>query len=259
MLATIVGHAGYIGSHLARLLANRGDEVFLPDRDDPRLFRKNLGTVFYCAGLTADFRTRPFDTVRAHVCHLADILERANFDSLLYLSSTRVYTGAGRGDEQAPLQAGDIYNLSKLTGESLCLASGRAGVRIARLSNVIGGAEESSQNFLHALAREAKAGKIVLRDHPDSAKDYIHVDDVVQMLMKISLCGQHSLYNLASGYRISHGEWVSRAVELTACAVEILPDAVRVDFPEIEINRLRKEFGFVPRSRQELLSCFPFT
>ena len=33
----------------------------------------------------------PFDTIRAHVSVLSEVLEHAEFESLLYLSSTRVY------------------------------------------------------------------------------------------------------------------------------------------------------------------------
>jgi nucleoside-diphosphate-sugar epimerase len=182
MKFTVLGSSGFIGRHLVTHLHASGHDVFIPDRNDPAIYKQPLGHVIYCVGLTADFRKRPFDTVYAHICLLAQLLEKASFLSLLYLSSTRVYAGATSGDEQASLLAGDLYNVSKLTGESLCFASGREIVRVVRLSNVVGAVDADSDNFLFALAREAKAGKIILQVQPASAKDYIHVDDVVQML-----------------------------------------------------------------------------
>jgi len=255
MKFTVLGSSGFIGKHLVAHLLASGHEVFGPIRNDPAVFEKPLDHVIYCVGLTADFRQRPFDTVRAHVCYLADLLEKANFESFLFLSSTRVYAGAASGDEHASLIAGDLYNLSKLTAESLCFASGRNAVRVARLSNVVGAADIGSDNFLFALAREALAGRIVLRVDPASAKDYIHVGDVVQMLPKIAAAGKAPIYNLASGRQVSHGEWVSKLANLTGCQVDTVADAPLVTFPEVVVTRLREDFGFMPRSVFDVLPC----
>ena len=80
----------------------------------------------FAIGLTADFRSRPLDTMDAHVSALAEVLRCGRFDSLTYLSSTRVYAGLPRGCGNAtlvvnPSDASDLYNLSKLAGEALCL------------------------------------------------------------------------------------------------------------------------------------------
>src|ERR1039457_2553989 len=141
MNATVLGSQGFIGSLLVRHLRQIGVNVFAPPRDDPAIFTNSLGHLFYCAGLTADFRQKPVATIRAHVSYLVDVLEQANYESLLYLSSTRVYAGAtGSREEEKlrvnPCEPSDLYNLSKLTGEAACLAFKKKNVRIARLSNV---------------------------------------------------------------------------------------------------------------------------
>src|SRR6476659_903845 len=98
---TVLGAGGLIGSRLATSLARAGHEVFAPPRDH-ELNGEPLGHVIYAIGVTADFRTRPFDTVAAHVCQLQKVLSEGHFDSLLYLSSTRVYQGhTGTVDETA--------------------------------------------------------------------------------------------------------------------------------------------------------------
>jgi len=77
---TVLGGQGFIGRHLTRYLRGLGYEVWVPDRealdDYLKMPETTLGEVFYCIGLTADFRARPFDTVRAHVSLLADVLEQ---------------------------------------------------------------------------------------------------------------------------------------------------------------------------------------
>jgi nucleoside-diphosphate-sugar epimerase len=249
---SVLGATGLVGANLVRKLTALDHDVYAPPRGDASVFQRPLGHVIYCIGLTADFRSRPFDTVRAHVGVLAELLERAAFDSFLYLSSTRVYSGAEIGDEKTLVKVSsedpsDLYNLSKLMGESLCLNCGKENVRAVRLSNVIGYASASA-NFVFDIASDALRGHIRLRSHPSSAKDYVAIDDVVDLLPKIAAGGKHRLYNLASGVKLSHRELVERLSELTGCTWDQTDDAPVLGFPDINISRTRDEFGFAPRS-----------
>jgi len=65
--------------------------VICPTRDES-LDGRDLGHIIYCIGITADFRRRPHDTITAHVTKLQEVLTRTSFESLVYLSSTRVYS-----------------------------------------------------------------------------------------------------------------------------------------------------------------------
>ena len=248
MKFTVLGSSGFVGRHLADHLRATGVEVFEPTRGDPELFKRQLGHGVYCIGLTADFRERPFATIDAHVSVLNTILERAEFDSLLYLSSTRVYARSDFANEDAVLSVSsldpsDLYNLSKLTGESICFASGRSNVRAVRLSNVIG-PDTGSSNFIYDISREALSGIIRLRTHPLSAKDYIGIDDLVGLLPKIAVSGKRNLYNAASGYNVSHKEWIDRLQSLTKCKIEVAENSKIWTFPQIDTTRVVDEFGF---------------
>lgn len=247
MKFTVFGSSGFIGKSLARALAETGHECATPARDAP-LQRGSLGNVVYCVGVTADFRTRPYETARAHVGVLADLLELGGFDSLLYLSSTRVYGNAAATLEDAPLvvrpsDPNDLYNLTKLAGESLCLAINHPGVRVARLSNVFGG-KGDSPNFLDMLIREAAdRGVVHLRTSRESVKDYVAIEDVVRLLPQIALNATQRLYNVASGHNVSHGEVVDALAAATGCTVSQAENAPTVIFPRVEVNRLQREFG----------------
>lgn len=257
---TVLGAGGVIGRHLTTRLRAAGEVVFTPARDEPGLYEKPLGHVIYAIGLTADFRLRPFDTVEAHVSRLAEVLRRAEFDSLLYLSSTRVYARAVKTSENAllPVQAqdpSDLYNISKLMGESLCLHCGHTRVRVARLSNVVGGNDADSDNFIPSLLRAACAGRITLQTALDSAKDYIHIDDVSDMLPRIATRGRERLYNVASGVQTLHAQWVERLVAHTGCTLDVAPDAPTASFAPIDIGRISAEFGFTPRPVFSILTA----
>lgn len=258
MSFTILGATGFIGSHLAGSLRSQGHAVLTPPRGATDLFSRPLGHVIYAVGLTSDFRSRPFDTVQAHVGLIQDILQKADFTSLTYLSSTRVYSGIPRGVAGAslsvnPADPSDLYNLSKLMGESLCLTAGKGRARVVRLSNVVGRDEQHSDNFLNSIIREAKSGTITLRSHPESAKDYIRIEDVVSLLPRIATEGVAPVYNVASGVKISHAQLTGRLSELTGCTVRVIADAPRFDFPDIDITPLRQDFGFQPRPVLDLL------
>lgn len=248
---TILGATGTIGGRLVADLRIAGHDVHAPARGE-NVYGRRLGHVIYAIGITADFRTKPLETIEAHVSVLRDLIAHADFESLTYLSSTRVYGTGQSGREDAllsvdPNNPSDLYNLSKLTGESLCLHCGRANVRAVRLSNVVGGDDSGSENFIPALMREAKTGYILLKTALESAKDYIHIDDVIAMLPRIATSGRRRLYNLGAGRKISHREWAYRLAAHFNCRVDVMPNAPIVDFPNIDITRIREEFGFQPR------------
>lgn len=248
---TVLGATGFIGRHLLDHLDSQGEEVFAPDRDDPDILNSDLGHVVYAIGLTADFRSRPFDTMDAHVCRLMEILQSATFESLVYLSSTRVYGGCESGSEEAKLRVdptapGDLYNLSKLAGEALCFAHPSPAVRVARLSNVFAASQRAfakTEDFLPAVIRAAvDAGHVRLETAPDSTKDYVWIGDVVRALHRIATAGTHRLYNVASGRNISNGDIVGGLQKITGCDIDVAPGAPRTVFPTIDVARIGSAF-----------------
>ncbi len=244
--ATLIGGQGFVGRHLDAHLRAIGWTCEVISRNDKEIPQRHLGHVFYCAGLTADFRERPFDTVEAHVSYLAQWLKLGEFDSLTYLSSTRVYANAASTFENttllvSPEVAGDLYNLSKLMGESLCLQSGRS-VRIARLSNVYG-LQMPEKNFLAEVLSAAVRDKNVrFRSAPESEKDYISVHDVVVALPRIALDGGDGIFNLASGVNVSN-QMIADYLTKAGVVCEFETNAPSIKFPRIDTQKLETEFG----------------
>src|SRR5688572_20375395 len=250
-MITILGASGFIGSLIAKRLQQYKLEFQSVKRNEV-IPAGNLGNVIYCIGVTADFRSKPFETVDAHVCTLLDLVRRHEFDSLLYLSSSRLYEGNDSTDEQEALRvrqqsANDLYNLSKMMGESITLNCGRTG-RVARIANVYG-SDFTSDNFLPSILRQAADGeKIVLRTAPGSEKDYVWIHEVVELLIFIAAGGTQRIYNIASGINVSNRQLAEKLSELTGCEIEFEPDAPEIKFPPININRARGEFGFLMSS-----------
>ncbi|WP_354679320.1 NAD-dependent epimerase/dehydratase family protein [Cupriavidus plantarum] len=213
MRCTVIGGAGFVGRRLADTLRRAGHEVWVPERGDSALFSRDLGHVYYCAGLTADYAARPYDTVAAHVTLLSDVLRANRYDHLVYLSSTRLYDTSQlpQGDEAAaltlqPANPRALYDFSKGLGENLCLTVAAGRTAVARLSCVFDWTPDSPGFLSEWLVRAATEQAFQLDSDAGFVRDYIHLDDVVDALIGISTRGAGGIFNVASGENVSNGE-----------------------------------------------------
>jgi len=76
----------------------------------------------------------------------------------------------------------------------------------------------------------------------------VYIDDVLNILPKISLKGKNKIYNIANGKNTSNEEIVKKIQKITNCKIEVKKKATTYRFPTISINRIQKEFGFKPTS-----------
>ena len=258
---SVLGADGFIGRALCRHLRHEGAEVHAFCRTDTDYFSRPLGHAIYCIGLTADFQSRPFDTVEAHVTLFARLLQDAAFDSLTYLSSTRLYdSGNGIGSEEesltlSPHNPRHLYDFSKGLGEVLCLTAGRGNVRAARLSCVYGG-DLMTDNFVHSLLRDAQqTPRLSIQSHPRMARDYVHIDDVCRALAAIATSGTRQIYNVASGRNTANSDLFALIERLTGCAITpTVPfDTCCPRSPKIDISALADDFGIRPRALEDAL------
>lgn len=250
MTFTVLGGDGFIGRSLKSHLTESGYVVFAPSREQldnslEVLHHRKLGHLIYCIGLTGDFRQRPLETIDAHVCLLNQVLQKADFSSLTYLSSTRVYARSGETREDGELKVTPdsldfLYDLSKLTGESACLC-GSNRARVVRLSNVYG-FDRNSQNFLTSILHEAATkGTVRFWTSPDSEKDYVALADVVRLLPQIAREADFGIYNLASGINTSNQE-IGDCLKQLGIEVYFSEKATVWSFPPIDINKVSQHF-----------------
>lgn len=248
---TILGASGFIGAALVAWLESHDQVVHAVTRAVlPVLLarRRPAGHVIDCIGLTSDFRVRPLDTAEAHVGLVAHCLADLQFNSFLLLSSTRVYARASATHEEAALPAmpadpSDLYNVTKLAGEALCLVDPRPTTRVVRLSNVYG-IGMPAETFLGQVLREGReTGGVVFRQSPASSKDYVSTSAVVRLLPAIATTGQHRIYNVAAGCNTSHAAIAYCLRDVTGWHTSFASDVPTVRHLPIDTARLDAEFG----------------
>ena len=155
--------------------------------------------------MTSNFREKPFETIRSHICLLLEILGNADFDSFVYLSSTRVYSRATGSHEDtvlgaAPTDPEDLYNLSKMMGESICLSPILNNVKIIRLSNVYG-SDFKSNNFIFSIIRDAVNSKkidCIVEVEPNSKQVTFPRIDINRVQKEFGLSPSSLFSNLSS-------------------------------------------------------------
>lgn len=250
MKFTVFGSSGYIGSSLVKKLKTQKIDYATPNIRNDKITQENLGHVVYAIGVP-NFKQNPLETIESDVILLKKLLDESNFDSFLYLSSTRVYFNSSTTNENSslvvePSNYDNLYNISKIMGEAICNVSKKQNIRIARLSNVTGN-NFNSNVFLSTIIKDViKKGKIILQTKLDSERDYVYIDDVLNMIIKISLYGKNSIYNIANGKNLTNDDIVKKLQEITKCEVEVMENAKKYSFLPISINRIQNEFNFVP-------------
>ncbi len=249
---TVLGAGGFVGSHLVVYMRGLGLDPQTPGKNDDGIFSRDLGYVVYCIGLTADYAKRPFDTIEAHTSLLARILKEATFESLVYLSSTRLYDSGQGGVVESqdlilnPHNPRHSYDLSKALGEWLCLHASNGKAKVARLASVYS-KDLSDRNFLHTTLEQALIGRnFSLDSKADAARDYVYIDDVCEAILAILSHDAPAIYNVASGQNVSNRELFAMLQRYLGVVITPSQPGTGAKASDIDISRLKADFGLRP-------------
>jgi len=248
----VVGGYGLLGSALLARLAACGASVVVveprpPVRPNPAAdhrtgdvldlesLRKGFAgcsAVFHLAALkvardSADNPLEYFSVNAQGTAHVAEACRNSGVRHLTYASTSHVY-GIPAVDlvpETHPTRPRSVYAASKLAGESIALAYQAAygmDVRVARMANLYGGRADAATIVGRAVS-QAVAGESIRLRNLDSVRDFLHVDDAAEGLLRIAAAGgsaspQSRILNLSDGKGVSTG----RIAELVASAAEAI-------------------------------------
>jgi nucleoside-diphosphate-sugar epimerase len=116
------------------------------------------------------------------------------------------------------------------------------------LSNLYGKYFSNQIYLLPTLLRESKKNKeISININKNSKKNYISVNDVIPLIMKIINKGKYRIYNIASN-KLYSLKFIAKCIKKnTNCKINYKNQNIKYDEPKININRIKKEFSFSPK------------
>jgi UDP-glucose 4-epimerase len=242
MKVFITGGAGFVGSQLGKHLHRQGHDVVLLDnmrfghldnllldgapfgrfhcvdaRDmDIERLLDGVDVVFHLAGIAAlpVCQQSPGEAYDVNVGAVANVLEasrRAGVKRVIFSSTSAVYERTERDllSEDDPIAPDLVYACTKAAGEQVCdsfAANYGMDIAICRFFNVYGPHQDvtrTSPPFTSYVARELIMDRRpVLFNQSDARRDYVHSDDVVDLLTRMMVAdGRFAAerFNVCSG------------------------------------------------------------
>lgn len=191
--ALVTGGTGFIGSAVVKALAARGYATRIAggssvsDPIDPARLDLDVDLIVHCAGgssvgaAVADPEADYAKTVPIY----QGILERTKRATVLFVSSAAVYGRASQvpTPETAPLAPVSPYGMHKQMCEELTHDFGQRGgsATIVRLFSVYG--PGLRKQLLWDACRKARAGERTFAGTGDEQRDWLHIDDTVELLL----------------------------------------------------------------------------
>ena len=121
-------------------------------------------------------------------------------------------------------------------------------IKVVRVSNLFGNNFTKQIYLLPTLIRNSiNDKKINILINKRSSKDYIHINEVFEVLFKIIKKGKYRLYNIASGKNIELSKISQKIKKITNCKINFKNQNKLIKEPIIDIGRIKKEFNFKPK------------
>lgn len=190
---------------------------------------KDCTVLFHLAALVhvGDSEKQPVEYFKVNALGTINVLEacrRLGVQKVFYTSTGHVYGVPHQlpVTEEHPTFPISVYAASKLAGEIAIqgyAASYGISCSIARLSNLYG-ASLNGETAVGSALIQVFAGKRVCLRNLAAIRDFIHVDDVVEALLRLAAIGDGwkgcRIVNISTGKEISIGEMAQTLAKVAA-------------------------------------------
>lgn len=275
----ITGGTGFIGTHLVEKLRksnmvfvvdhNIGDSDYVSyfecDYNDPKIARllPQIDVVYHLA-----WRGAPASQLSENEAktlntdpsiEFIDSAKDSGVKHFVFLSSA----GAVYGDNQTPFvetqtpKPISIYGKSKLTIENYLRekSDNNFHTTIIRTTNIVHPHQKhkNGQGLIPAIVDSVKKGK-PLELWGDSVKDYLSIDDLVEVLVMVKPFDSFNLINVGSGQYFSTKEIISIAEEVIGKSLSVVkkePAIHDTKKVQVDLKRLKTQTGWQPTTNMK--------
>lgn len=218
MKALVTGCAGFIGTHLCRRLEKDGWEVEgldiapskygIGDASTQRVFGFDPDVVFHLACLRmSDCEFNPGMAYSSNLGTVVNLVDEHPLAQHVLASTSSIYQDGLRLTERSDVHAKTIYGLSKFAAEKF-VKHYAPHYTILRFGNVYGPGHDPnhpSPDVISTFIDRARRGLPMIVNDPKAVRDFVHVDDIVEGLIKATGKTPPGVYNLGTGRPVSIG------------------------------------------------------
>jgi UDP-glucose 4-epimerase len=281
----IIGGAGYVGTALGDLLADKKESFAvydnfshskeLKDLSHVPVYRADIRDIHELEKAFVDFKPthvillaalhfipycveHPEEVVGINVVGVQNVIDTIRkLDpsiELIFSSSAAVYKDSdGALSENSDLEQIDIYGLTKALDERLIKAQCEY-YKIVRLFNVYGN-HDPHPHVIPRIYEELKSGKPNLVMGSVAAKrDYVHVDEVASAIYHVLTKGKNqNVYNVGTGETLSVEEMIEKLMSVVGHRPVLTPNsekyARRTDrmVLKADISKITEHTGWRPK------------
>jgi UDP-glucose 4-epimerase len=276
MRVIVTGGAGFLGSHVADVLNERGHDVTVVDTAETQRHRYTPADLLDPGSLESAFRgsdaichlaaigdvylagDKPALAAQTNVTGSANVCEAAllaGVRSVICASTWEVY-GAPQYqplDEKHPTNPDHPYNITKLAGERLALAYGhlREGLRVValRLGTAYGTRMRPNSVFSIFVQRAMRGQPITIQGTGQQGRQFTHARDIgLAFALAIEKAPNGAVYNTVSEENVTIAQLASYIAERIPTRIERAP-ARQADVPSALVSSvlIRNELGWRPQ------------
>ena len=276
----ITGASGLIGVHLVEFFKKFSNNVYALTKNNPPSYMENIFErtkliigdvtdnnllnslpsdfeyIVHSAGYATPmkFMENTYETLKIGL--ITNFLLKKCIGQFLFISSSEVYSGSIRPEEDDPLQIDSnnprmCYINAKLNGE-MSVNTSDVDAKSVRVCNAYGpGIKMNDKRALNTFIQQALLTKeIRLRDYGRDVRDYCYIVDIVTKMLNVMFYGKSKLYNIGSEEEdsfITISDLAEKIAELTNSVV-IYPKANEniIGSPKhsaVSMNKYNDEFG----------------
>jgi UDP-glucose 4-epimerase len=264
----VTGSSGFIGRKVLEKLPKLG---VITDYDNSmRINLQNIDevmkinsvdTVIHLGGKTPKKELKWNDYFNNNISSTLNILEycvKKNVKKLIYVSNY-IYGNPKYSpiDENHPINPHNAYSESKYLAERLCkfyCDKSNLNLIILRPFNIYG--ESMNQGFLLSnLINSIKTKQKVTIVNKDSRRDLLHVDDFVDLILKIKDYNcKFEIFNVGTGISFSFNEITEKIEKITLkkLNLEYLEDKkIFMEDIKADISKIKEKVDWKPRIEME--------